>query len=314
MRQHDMKHLDHLLIVAVEDVEHLKMKEATYQGSWKRSGGRSAWFMLRRKIDRLLEMMKRPEAPHGWNIQDYFDAVDAGGEVTVDASIAKYLATSHAAEDVFAKIEQAPSGEDGSVLAEIRDLRRYLLLVEAEMISRGAVSPGAPKTERTVPRYSADPGQPTFAVLVDDEARLPTPWIVKREQIASATETVGDATVFERLYEDRGAGLMKLTTHLTEAQKFQAALHVKQNTSPVSFMIAEALRYYVPVPRSKIHVLRITHAPTDYRSAWPVFHKEYNGKELSMIEPWAAKMFVHFEEQGKWKIAEEFEAWTRESL
>jgi hypothetical protein len=264
--------------------------------------------MLRRKIDRLLEMMKRPEAPSGFNPDDH------RGNPNLNSSEVNFLLDSYAAEDVFAKIEQAPSGEDGSVLAEVRDLRRYLLLVEAEMVSRGAVSPGAPKTERTVPRYSADPGQPTFAVLVDDEARLPTPWIVKREQIASATETVGDATVFERLYEDRGAGLMKLTTHLTEAQKFQVALHVKQNTSPASSLIAEALQYYVPVPKSKIHVLRITHAPTDYRSAWPVFHKEYNGKELSMIEPWAAKMFVHFEEQGKWKIAEEFEAWTRESL
>ena len=44
--------------------------------------------------------------------------------------------------DIFQRIQVNPSGDDGTVLAEIRDLRRYLLLVEAEMVARGAVRVG----------------------------------------------------------------------------------------------------------------------------------------------------------------------------
>jgi hypothetical protein len=49
------------------------------------------------------------------------------------------LETSKPAYDLFAEIEANPTGEDGSILAEVRDLRRYLLLVEAEMTARGTL-------------------------------------------------------------------------------------------------------------------------------------------------------------------------------
>jgi len=47
-------------------------------------------------------------------------------------------------------IAAAPGGEDGTVLAEVRDLRRYLLMAEAEMIEQGAIvfrtdRPGSPE-------------------------------------------------------------------------------------------------------------------------------------------------------------------------
>lgn len=123
--EHNMGHLNYLSIVAQKDVDFVVMREGTYQGSWKRSGGRSAWFMLKRKIDRLTTMLARPKPNAG---------------VTLEIQLALEMK----AEDVFENIKVDPSGKDGTVLAEIRDLRQYLLLVEAEMMSRGLVAkPGA---------------------------------------------------------------------------------------------------------------------------------------------------------------------------
>jgi hypothetical protein len=93
----DMRHLNYLQAIANHDVTEIQRKERTYQGSWKKRGGIGAAMMLLRKIDRLEIMLK--------------------AEVY----------------DIFSAINKDPSGQDGSALAEIRDLRRYLLLVEAEI-------------------------------------------------------------------------------------------------------------------------------------------------------------------------------------
>jgi hypothetical protein len=94
----NMTHLEYLSSVADTDVRELQRKEQTYRGSWKRRGGVGAFMMLARKWDRLEEMMKERQY------------------------------------DIFAK---PGGGEDGTVIAEVRDLRRYLLLVEAELQSQG---------------------------------------------------------------------------------------------------------------------------------------------------------------------------------
>lgn len=149
----DMEHMRHIDAIAASDCDVLREKESTYRGSWKAAGGRSAWFMMRRNMDRLLTMMRPPSAPDGWSIADYEDCVQQSeekdkksqfgdGDVTVDHSIARYLLDSYVAEDIFAKIEQNQSGDDGTVLACLRDLRRYLLLIEAEMAARGMVATG----------------------------------------------------------------------------------------------------------------------------------------------------------------------------
>jgi hypothetical protein len=159
----DMRHMDHLEAVAASDVAELRRKEATYRGSWKASGGRSAWFMLRRKVDRLLVMMARPPEPDsGSSLQSVDDTIDAvrragaGGGTDVwltcefpgtpraTVALLRHLRDCYVAEDVFAKVAEAPGGADGTVLAEVRDLRRYLLLVEAEMVARGVVTDVAP--------------------------------------------------------------------------------------------------------------------------------------------------------------------------
>lgn len=106
-----MRHTDYLADVARGDVAHVLEKERTYRGSWKRRGGVGAFMMLARKWDRLESMLGQKG--------ETLDAID------------QY--------DIFDHIALVPTGEDGTPLAEVRDLRRYLLLVEAEMVSRGVV-------------------------------------------------------------------------------------------------------------------------------------------------------------------------------
>jgi len=85
--------------ITVTDIAEVREKDISYGASWKKRGGIGAYMMLARKMDRLEELVKP-------------------------------------SYDIFKKIEDDMTGKDGTVLAEIRDLRRYLLLVEAEMLWR----------------------------------------------------------------------------------------------------------------------------------------------------------------------------------
>lgn len=114
MTDHNMNHLAHLEAVAAADVAFVRMREETYRGSWKKRGGTAAFHMLARKWDRLenISSLCVDGYPPGYHVGEY---------------------------DIFGHIAAQPGGEDGSALAEVRDLRRYLLLVEAEMVARGVV-------------------------------------------------------------------------------------------------------------------------------------------------------------------------------
>lgn len=120
-------HHEYLADVAGEDVRFVLEKDRSYGASWKRRGGIGVFMMLARKWDRLEQML--------------------GAQFLV-----------HERYDILGAIEAKPGGEDGTVLAEVRDLRRYLLLVEAEMIARGVVAdPDDPKI----------PQEPRRPALVD---------------------------------------------------------------------------------------------------------------------------------------------------
>jgi len=82
--------------IAHEDVQRLHEAEKSYGNSWKQRGGVGAFMMLARKWDRIENQTQRE----------------------------KY--------DIFETI-RIDSREEG-VIDDIRDLRRYLLLVEAEML------------------------------------------------------------------------------------------------------------------------------------------------------------------------------------
>lgn len=82
--------------IAHEDVQQLHEAEKSYGNSWKQRGGVGAFMMLARKWDRIENQTQRE----------------------------KY--------DIFQTI-RIDNREEG-VIDDIRDLRRYLLLVEAEML------------------------------------------------------------------------------------------------------------------------------------------------------------------------------------
>jgi hypothetical protein len=85
----------------MEDIAYLRRKDTQYNASWKRRGGPGAFFTIARPWDRFESI-----------------ASDQGF-------------------DIFKIIQhEGLAGPDGSLIACVRDLRRYLLLVEAEMMER----------------------------------------------------------------------------------------------------------------------------------------------------------------------------------
>ena len=94
--------INKVMELCTEDSQALNQAEKSYNDSWKKRGGVGAMMMLARKWDRIENQVK---------VQNY---------------------------DVFTAIAQDLS-EDG-IIDDIRDLRRYLLLVEAEMFIRGVLN------------------------------------------------------------------------------------------------------------------------------------------------------------------------------
>jgi hypothetical protein len=92
--------LQYVLRVADTDVKKLHHAEQSYGDSWKKRGGTGAMMMLARKWDRLENQVTK----HNW--------------------------------DIFAAAQQDTRPE--GIIDDIRDLRRYLLLVESELLIQGA--------------------------------------------------------------------------------------------------------------------------------------------------------------------------------
>lgn len=98
----------HLSDIVKADLEYIRVKDTQYNASWKRRGGIGAFFTIARPWDRLENIARTA----------------AGLEYA-------------APYDIFGVIDyEGLEGPDGSLIACVRDLRRYLLLVEAEMQER----------------------------------------------------------------------------------------------------------------------------------------------------------------------------------
>jgi hypothetical protein len=105
------EYLRHLADIAKEDVVGLKKSEKSYGDSWKKRGGVGAYMMLARKADRMENHVSRAIHHESVIVQPY---------------------------DIFKHIEADERAE--GLIDDIRDLRRYLMLIEAEMRARGAES------------------------------------------------------------------------------------------------------------------------------------------------------------------------------
>ena len=86
--------------LAIKDTEQLHISEQSYGDSWRKRGGVGAFMMLARKWDRLEKQVEE----HRY---DVFKAIES---------------------------DARPEG----IIDDIRDLRRYLLLVDAHIQTKGA--------------------------------------------------------------------------------------------------------------------------------------------------------------------------------
>ena len=108
-------YLDQLDRIAETDIGAIEEKEKTYGSSWKRRGGISAFMMLARKWDRIEQ-----------RVSTRVEAVDGAPGAERD-NVLEHVMTDRRSE---------------GIIDDIRDLRRYLILVEAEMAARGVVKIG----------------------------------------------------------------------------------------------------------------------------------------------------------------------------
>lgn len=121
------RHLPFLQEVADADVQQLLQKDKEYGASWKSRGGVGAFMMLARKWDRLENMVKAGRVYLSKDADDH--------DHTTEAS----------AYDIFrhALGSQRERGDAEALLDTIGDLRRYLLLVEGEVLAASGAVPKA---------------------------------------------------------------------------------------------------------------------------------------------------------------------------
>lgn len=158
MEVNKFAHHAHLQRIADADVQHVLKKDTSYGASWKASGGACAWHMIKRKIDRLMVFLAPLSEQDKSNLRIAAKLCPTAEHwaAGIEVDLADLLRRAADAEDIFALIAAAPDGGDGTVLAEVRDLRHYLLLVEAEMCARGVfgAQPNAPHPVQEEPAAS----------------------------------------------------------------------------------------------------------------------------------------------------------------
>jgi hypothetical protein len=141
---HEDLYLEHLEQIAQEDVAGLKAAQHSYGNSWKQRGGVGAYMMAVRKADRLENRVSRSLGRTvAQRFQRYVEQVSAGGDVLFERDghvqllqdVARLLEEGGGEYDIFAHIFADQRAE--GVIDDIRDLRRYLALVEAEARALG---------------------------------------------------------------------------------------------------------------------------------------------------------------------------------
>ena len=116
-----MNYQDYIQQICDSDVAGLKLAEKSYGDSWKRRGGVGAFMMLARKWDRLENAMS--------TTLHTSSETDVRG-LPVSPTIDKY--------DILQRALADPRKE--GLIDDIRDMRRYLVLIESELVAQGMVT------------------------------------------------------------------------------------------------------------------------------------------------------------------------------
>lgn len=106
--------------IAKDDVEALEKAEKSYGDSWKKRGGIGAFMMLARKWDRIERALSPGDGDSG---------------PTQEAQMVSQCKEHVRPYDILQGIESDKRAE--GLIDDIRDLRRYLMLVEAEARAQG---------------------------------------------------------------------------------------------------------------------------------------------------------------------------------
>ena len=105
------EHLKHIKQICDEDAAGLLKAHESYGNSWQKRGGAGAYLIMIRKFDRLEQTLPK----FGF--------------------------------DIFRAIAEDPRAE--GVIDDVRDARRYLCLIEAEMRARGAIAANSVHRDNT---------------------------------------------------------------------------------------------------------------------------------------------------------------------
>lgn len=149
-------YLEELDAVANTDVTQIRIKDAAYGGSWKKRGGIGAYMMMCRKWDRLEQ-----------SVQGY-------------------------GYDIFKAIEEDPREE--STLDDVRDLRRYLMLIEAEIQARITAKRNARAVDNFHPNAFRFEVPPVITPLVSPNSTYTTPNTTVTPQTYTGDCPCGDGT------------------------------------------------------------------------------------------------------------------------
>lgn len=149
------KFLDELDKIAAEDAVGLKEAQKSYGESWKIRGGVGAFMMLARKFDRLQIRVEKLN----WDI---FEAIIS---------------------------DQRSEG----IIDDVVDLRRYLMLVEAEMRARGFKSKHR-DNETTLSNLSLKEAEKDLAAVKEELSRDNQGWVKGQDPSPTMIEEIKDST------------------------------------------------------------------------------------------------------------------------
>lgn len=196
-------HLEHLQTIADEDVRGVMKAEKVYGSSWKRRGGVGAYMMMCRKFDRIEEQLKKPL------IQPMFADYPAAEALRrPEAVVAPYDIFGHAAHDTRSE----------GIIDDIRDLRRYLLLVESELRARG-IQHGAHRDNAKESVKTCVGAEQALAIHGRPIGGLPDEGLAKLAEAAKLTEPASivgaDGRVADRRLGVRLGGDQRSITEVT---------------------------------------------------------------------------------------------------
>lgn len=288
--------------IVAEDVDYVRRKDAQYNASWRQRGGVGAFFTIVRPLDRMMNML---------------DPTKVAGDRR-EAPIARTLNKPIAAYDILGALraENDMSGVDGSLLACVRDLRRYLLLVEADLceynvkwIASQTLSALGGTTETIAERvtvFNETALMPALEplVLTEGEDGYETfyafPWRISKIEYMKMLEAHPGGDAWRQLLP---------TLYFLEAS-VAGATYKRLSPAVQSYYIK--VEFETPAVTRVCYVLDLTNCPADIRMNYPIMSSEQNDKEHDGIPEEYRGMYDWHEVPSKWILRSEFFSWMKD--